>query len=81
MESLCYFCSPMQFSEVVGQSSVKEKLIQTVKDKRVSHAQMFLGKEGSGNLALAIAYSQYIACTTKNESDSCGKCGSHPGCV
>jgi DNA polymerase III subunit delta' len=66
----------MLFKEIIGQQKIKEKLIQTVKDSRISHAQLFLGPEGSGALALAIAYSQFIACTNKQENDSCGVCPS-----
>jgi DNA polymerase-3 subunit delta' len=35
---------------------------------------MFLGPEGSGNLALALAFAQYIACPNRTENDSCGVC-------
>lgn len=66
----------MLFKEIIGQQKIKDRLIQTVKDNRISHAQLFLGPEGSGNLALAIAYAQYIACTNKHDSDSCGVCPS-----
>src|SRR5690606_17136804 len=58
------------------QFSVKKKLIHTVKENRVSHAQLFLGSSGSGSLALAIAFAQYISCTNKTEEDSCGECSS-----
>lgn len=68
----------MLFKEIVGQKDVKEKLIQTVKDNRVSHAQLFLGPEGSGKLALALAYAQYICCNNRLENDSCGVC---PSCL
>jgi DNA polymerase-3 subunit delta' len=66
----------MQFKEVIGHQKIKEQLINTVKENRISHAQLFLGPEGSGNLALAIAYAQYIACTNKQGNDSCGVCAS-----
>ncbi|MBN4051522.1 hypothetical protein JYU16_01785 [bacterium AH-315-M05] len=68
----------MLFKEIIGQHSVKQRLIQTVKDNRISHAQLFIGPEGSGNLPLAIAYAQYISCENKGERDSCGAC---PSCV
>lgn len=64
----------MLFSEVIGQDAIKEKLISTVAESRVSHAQLFLGPEGSGNLAMAIAYAQYISCLDRQKDDSCGKC-------
>lgn len=66
----------MQFKEVIGHQKIKEQLINTVTENRISHAQLFLGPEGSGNLALAIAYAQYIACTNKQGNDSCGVCAS-----
>jgi len=37
---------------------------------------MFLGPEGSGTFALALAFAQYINCEQKQESDSCGACAS-----
>jgi len=54
----------MRFSEIPGQMAIKEKLIQTVSDQRVSHAQLFYGPESSAKLALAIAYAQYITART-----------------
>jgi DNA polymerase-3 subunit delta' len=66
----------MQFKDIVGQETVKKHLIQTVKDERISHAQLFLGPEGSGSLALALAYAQFISCENKLENDSCGECSS-----
>jgi len=68
----------MLFSEVIGQDAIKRRLISTVMDNRVSHAQLFLGPEGSGNLATAIAYAQYISCEDRQEGDSCGDC---PSCL
>jgi len=66
----------MLFKEVIGQSATKERLIQSVRGERVSHAQLFSGAEGTGTLPLAIAYAQYVACTNRQASDSCGECAS-----
>lgn len=66
----------MLFSQIVGHEDIKSKLIQSVKENRVAHAQLFLGQEGTGKLALAIAYAQYINCANKGENDSCGICPS-----
>src|SRR5690606_22138922 len=66
----------MQFGDIVGQQEVKAHLIQTVKEGRISHAQLFLGPEGNGSLALALAYAQYISCESPSETDSCGQCSS-----
>ena len=66
----------MQFKEIIGQQAIKDRLVRSVKEGRISHAQLFLGPQGSGSLAMAVAYAQYISCTNKSESDSCGTCSS-----
>ncbi len=82
----------MKFSEIQGNKQIKRKLVQTVLDQRVSHAQLFFGPEDSSKLALAVAYAQFINCTNKQGipaspsseprtdslPDSCGTC---PSCV
>lgn len=66
----------VRFAEIIGQEELKRKLVQTVKEGRVSHAQLFLGPEGSGKLALAVAYAQYLNCKSPTDDDSCGICSS-----
>ncbi|NOR86633.1 MAG: DNA polymerase III subunit delta [Bacteroidales bacterium] len=68
----------MQFRDIVGQQKIKERLLETVKSGRISHAQLFLGKGVNGKFALALAYGQYINCTNRSTSDSCGVC---PSCI
>lgn len=64
----------MQFKQVIGQTHLKQRLIASVKENHVSHAQLFLGPAGSGKLPLALAYAQYILCPNRTETDSCGAC-------
>lgn len=64
----------MKFKDVIGQSAVKQRLINSVRENHVSHAQLFLGPAGSGKLPLALAYAQYILCPNRTETDSCGVC-------
>lgn len=75
----------MLFRDVIGQKEIIRRLIHTVQENRISHAQMLLGPEGTGNMALALAYTQFINCKHKvklDESiygfhlDSCGECPS-----
>ncbi len=66
----------MLFSEVIGQTEIKEKILQAVKEERISHAQMFTGEEGFGILPLALAFAQYVLCENRNDNDSCGTCSS-----
>lgn len=68
----------MQFAEIIGQEAVKQKLRDSVQAGRIPHAQLFLGREGSGALPLALAYAQYVGCKNRTETDSCGEC---PSCV
>lgn len=58
----------------MGQDEAKSRLIRGFQEGRVPHALMFVGPEGSGNLALALAYAQFIACSQRLEADSCGTC-------
>lgn len=37
---------------------------------------MFTGPEGTGKLALALAFAQYVSCRNRKENDSCGECPS-----
>lgn len=66
----------MNFSQIPGQTDIKEKLIRSVREERVSHAQLFAGPEGSGGMALALAYARYVSCENRSINDSCGICKS-----
>ncbi len=64
----------MQFKDIIGQEELKRHLIRSVDTGRVSHAQLFTGSAGSGALALAVAYVQYLCCRHRHDGDSCGEC-------
>jgi DNA polymerase-3 subunit delta' len=66
----------VQFSNIQGLDRVKNSLIEAVRKDHVAHAQLFLGAEGSANLALAIAFATYLNCEDPGPSDSCGVCAS-----
>ena len=68
----------MLFADIIGQDEIKQRLLLSVKEQRIPHAQLFCGQEGVGKLPLAIAYAQYICCTNRRETDACGVC---PSCV
>ena len=68
----------MRFSEVAGHAGLKKQLIQSVAEQRVPHAQLFHGPQGSGSLALALAYATFLSCQDRQEEDSCGTC---PSCL
>ena len=66
----------MQFKDVIAQEQLKNQLIQSASKDKVSQAMLFLGVEGSGTLAMALAFSQFLNCENRQESDSCGVCNS-----
>lgn len=66
------------FKNIIGQQKVKERFIRSVKEGRISHAQLLHGPEGVGKLRLAIAYAQYLSCTNRTDTDACGVC---PSCL
>ncbi len=56
----------MLFNDVIGQSALKKGLPELMSENRLAHALLFLGKEGSGALPLAIAFAQYVMCQKVN---------------
>lgn len=68
----------MRFTNIKGLDDVKERLINAVNHEQVAHAQLFLGKAGSLNLPMALAFANYLNCEDKGETDACGVC---PSCT
>jgi DNA polymerase-3 subunit delta' len=66
----------MKLKDVVGNDRIKEELKKQLRLGKVPHAQLFLGREGSGNLAMAIAYAQVLQCESPEDFDACGLCSS-----
>ena len=76
----------MLFSQILGQEYLKNHLTKSASSGRIPHAQLFVGPEGCGTLAMAIAYAQSILChntdgKNTNGNESCNlkfKSISHP---
>ncbi len=66
----------MFFKDIVGQQNIKDHLLSIAKSGKVSHAQLFVGPEGSGKLPMAIAFAQYINCENPVGNEPCGVCRS-----
>lgn len=64
----------MLFADIIGQQNTINHLRNTVKENRISHAQLFLGSEGHGALPLVLAYAQYLMCQNRTETEACGVC-------
>lgn len=65
------------FSQVIGQEDIKKRLLDEAQHGRMPHALLFCGPSGSGKLALAVSYAQYLLCRQPNGHDACGQC---PAC-
>ena len=71
----------MLFNQIIGQEHIKNHLKKSAENGRIPHAQLFVGKEGSGTLPMAIAYAQYLLCNFSSDADACNlKCNKlqHP---
>ena len=60
----------MQFTNIIGQQHVKDQLVSIIRQNRLSHALLFLGKQGSGALPLALAFAQYMVCTSREPAQN-----------
>ncbi|QTD39132.1 DNA polymerase III subunit delta' [Polaribacter batillariae] len=65
----------MLFNQIIGQEHIKNHLQVSAENGRIPHAQLFVGKEGSGTLPMAIAYAQFLLCNFSENSNACNlKC-------
>lgn len=72
---------PQSLSDVLGQSSVKETLINAIKNKKIVHAYLLTGPRGSGKTSTARIIAKSLNCTNGLDGLSpttqpCGKCDS-----
>jgi DNA polymerase-3 subunit delta' len=61
----------MFFKDIIGQNHIKNHLTSATERGRIPHAQLFVGKEGTGTLPMAIAYAQHLLYTTSSDKESC----------
>ncbi len=50
----------MNWEQIVGQEKLCKLLKESINDNRVSHAQLFVGKDGYGTLPLAMAFAKEV---------------------
>ncbi|KWX79137.1 DNA polymerase III subunit tau [compost metagenome] len=75
----------MSFHDILGQEDAKRLLQNALRKDAVSHAYLFTGPSGSGQMKTALMFAQAIFCTAC-EDDACGEClecrkvehGNHP---
>ncbi|MCX8676831.1 MULTISPECIES: DNA polymerase III subunit delta' [unclassified Apibacter] len=58
----------MKWDEIIGQQNLKKQLQNSIKEDRISHAQLYIGKPGYGVLPLALAYASEVIC---KQSEKC----------
>ena len=61
------------FSEIIGHEQIIEHLQNAIRLKKVSHAYILDGEEGSGKMLLASAFAQTLQCE-KGGVEPCGIC-------
>lgn len=64
------------FQQLVGHQAQVEKLLKAVQQNHLSHAMLFVGPEGVGKKAVAMALTQALLCP--EDSKACGYC---PSCL
>ena len=62
----------MLFKDILGQEHIKKHLTQSVNNGRIPHAQLFVGKAGTGTLPMALAYAQYVLCKNTEGENNLG---------
>lgn len=60
----------MSFDKIIGQEHIKQHLQTSAENGRIPHAQLFVGKEGSGTLPMAIAYAQFLLELSSNHPEA-----------
>lgn len=70
----------MHYHQVIGQEALQRRLTELVQQNRLSHALLFLSKEGTGALPLAMSFAQYLVCETIAQQGGSAPCGTCPAC-
>lgn len=65
----------MEFSNIIGNTEVKDYLIRSIKSNNILHSYLFLGTEGIGKSLIAKEFSKKILCLNKDSLNcSCKSC-------
>lgn len=67
---------PQTFHQLVGQSHVKQALINALTQNRLHHAYLFTGTRGVGKTTIARIFAKSLNCDEGISADPCGKCSS-----
>lgn len=61
------------FQKIIGHKTVKEHLIEGIRNKHLSHAYIFEGDDGVGKLLTACTFAAALQCR-EGGAEPCGKC-------
>lgn len=66
---------PQTFSEVVGQTAIKQALSNAIEQSKIVHAYLFAGPRGTGKTSMAKIFAKTINCLNKPDSHTaCNVC-------
>lgn len=60
----------MNWEQIVGQEKLKNLLKSSIENRRIGHAQFFIGKDGYGTLPLAMAFAKEVFKKENEDSSS-----------
>lgn len=65
------------FSDIIGQSHIKEHLISSIKENKISHAYLMCGELSAGKEFIANTFAKALQCDNLDEqANSCNECHS-----
>lgn len=67
---------PQTFHELVGQSHVKQALVNALTQNRLHHAYLFTGTRGVGKTTIARIFAKSLNCDEGISAQPCGQCSS-----
>ena len=67
---------PQTFHELVGQSHVKQALVNALSQNRLHHAYLFTGTRGVGKTTIARIFAKSLNCDEGISATPCGQCSS-----
>ena len=65
---------PKIFTELVGQESIKDVLINSIKTNKIAHAYIFTGPRGTGKTSTAKIFAKTLNCLHNENGISCDEC-------
>lgn len=67
---------PSNFDDLVGQDHIKDLLVHSIINKKLSHAYLFTGPRGTGKTSAAKLFAKVVNCENNKNGKPCLKCNS-----